>query len=229
VPALHKFLATLSYNLRFPGQYYQAETGLSQNMQRDFDPQTGRYIESDPIGLDGGVNTYSYVFSNPLSLVDPSGLKVEVRCRTVGNPNNPGSRAGAAAMLGGEHCYIVVTCPFLLDFPETTISYLEGGPAVAPKGGSHNNDTIYSAEGRYRSLPVRDLRNADEPCPTCRIERCILGTAQALQNHDYRIPDYSIWGPNSNSFARRIVEGCGGQVLGRGPPTGWNDASRVGF
>jgi RHS repeat-associated protein len=59
--------------LRFPGQYFDAETGLHYNMFRDFNPQTGRYIESDPIGLDGGLNTYGYVGGNPLSRIDPKG------------------------------------------------------------------------------------------------------------------------------------------------------------
>jgi RHS repeat-associated protein len=65
---------TFVYNLRFPGQYYQAETNLNYNYFRDYDPTTGRYIESDPIGLAGGsYSTYAYVGGNPLSLRDPSG------------------------------------------------------------------------------------------------------------------------------------------------------------
>ena len=47
-------LGTFIYNLRFPGQYYMAETGLFQNHHRDYDPQTGRYLQPDPIGLAGG-------------------------------------------------------------------------------------------------------------------------------------------------------------------------------
>ncbi|ANG64294.1 hypothetical protein A8C75_18655 [Marinobacterium aestuarii] len=61
-------------NLRFPGQYFDAETGLYYNYFRDYDPATGRYIESDPIGLQGGLNTYSYVYSNPLVRFDALGL-----------------------------------------------------------------------------------------------------------------------------------------------------------
>jgi RHS repeat-associated protein len=66
-------LGTFVYNLRFPGQYYQAETGLNYNYVRDYDQSSGRYIESDPIGLGAGVNTYAYTRGNPISLRDPSG------------------------------------------------------------------------------------------------------------------------------------------------------------
>jgi RHS repeat-associated protein len=67
-------LGTFSYNLRFPGQYYQAETGLNQNWNRDYDPLTGKYVESDPIGLHGGINPYTYVAGNPPNDADPFGL-----------------------------------------------------------------------------------------------------------------------------------------------------------
>ncbi len=68
-------LGTFTYNLRFPGQYSLNESGLYYNYLRTYDPNMGRYIESDSIGLAGGsYSTYAYAKDNPLSFTDPFGL-----------------------------------------------------------------------------------------------------------------------------------------------------------
>jgi RHS repeat-associated protein len=74
-------LPALQQSLRFAGQQYESFGGRHYNHFRDYDPTTGRYVQSDPIGLDGGINTYSYVEGNPLNLVDPEGLNPAAVCR----------------------------------------------------------------------------------------------------------------------------------------------------
>jgi RHS repeat-associated protein len=69
-------LGVFTYNPRFPGQLYDAETGLYYNYHRNYDPKIGGYTQSDPIGLAGGINTYGYVGGNPINWVDPLGLKI---------------------------------------------------------------------------------------------------------------------------------------------------------
>jgi RHS repeat-associated protein len=67
-------------NFRFPGQYYDEETGLHYNYHRYYDPKTGRYLRPDPIRLEGGVNLYTYVLNNPINIIDPEGLFILAFC-----------------------------------------------------------------------------------------------------------------------------------------------------
>lgn len=87
--------AALQQNLRFPGQQYEAFGGRHYNHFRDYDPTTGRYVQSDPIGLNGGINTYSYSFGSPIGYSDPSGLYVGADDVVLASP------WGRAALFGG--------------------------------------------------------------------------------------------------------------------------------
>lgn len=96
---------------------------LHYNYFRDYDPQTGRYIESDPIGLNGGLNTYGYVLGNPVSYSDSKGLWTDITCARPFNaaeswhPCRPGGGGGGAAASGAATtsgvsiwCILAGTC-----------------------------------------------------------------------------------------------------------------------
>jgi RHS repeat-associated protein len=72
-------ISTITNNLRFPGEYYDAETGLHYNYIRNHNPAIGRFIESDPIGiLEGRNHLYARVGNMPTMFVDPYGLEAQV-------------------------------------------------------------------------------------------------------------------------------------------------------
>ena len=93
---------TITNNLRFPGQYYDAETGLHYNYHRYYDPKIGRYVSADPIGFtDGEVNWYGYALNNPIRAFDPFGLQCH-KVRLIFNADHykdAGTFDGAAAHL----------------------------------------------------------------------------------------------------------------------------------
>jgi RHS repeat-associated protein len=93
-------LGAFVFNQRFPGQYADQETNTAYNNARDYDQSGGRYVQSDPIGLYGGINSYAYVKGNPIALIDPEGLQTVIRS-TGGGPVGGGGSSGANGSSGG--------------------------------------------------------------------------------------------------------------------------------
>jgi RHS repeat-associated protein len=90
-------LGAFEFPLRFPGQYADKETNLHYNYFRDYDSTLGRYLESDPIGLEDGLNPYLYVAADPMTGVDPEGLR-----RFGGG----GAQKGKGSQAKTEPCYL---------------------------------------------------------------------------------------------------------------------------
>jgi RHS repeat-associated protein len=88
------------FNLRYPGQYADAESGLYYNYFRHYDPSIGRYAEADPIGLAGGVNRFVYVGGNPVGGSDPYGLCGPL-CAVVAGAAVGGAAAAVGTWIGG--------------------------------------------------------------------------------------------------------------------------------
>jgi len=161
-------LGAFDLPLRLPGQRYDAETGLHYNYFRDYDPSIGRYGESDPIGLRGGLNTYAYGLSSPLIHVDPEGLDVTLYCRAVQGTDGRYT-----------HCYVHVSCP-VQGIDEVLslfgkLPYGIGGlPAVGFKssassldGGPMRDDP--SAPGQWSAPITPQVPNCD-----CRCEKEVI-------------------------------------------------------
>jgi RHS repeat-associated protein len=141
-------LGAFSYNLRFPGQMFDAAAGLHQNYFRDYDPAVGKYIASDLIGLRGGINTYDYVFGNPISRYDQFGL-LSVSPAVI---EQALARAGLVEAIGGG--------------PEDPVADIAAvvaaiGTIIVATDGTDPE----SAKNLMPMNPGRDCKGKCKPCP----------------------------------------------------------------
>jgi len=159
----------LTFNLRFPGQNYDNETGLVQNGFRDYDPNTGRYVESDPIGLAGGsFSTYAYVRGNPLLRIDPFGRLSMAPSRTVSPVGKVigdlATDLGAAAVL-----VICPECELTALALEVSGNVLIGGLDLAEglSANSENQENMNNAMGDNQGSEnsTTTAGNNDGACP----------------------------------------------------------------
>lgn len=149
----------LVFDMRFPGQRYDAASGLNQNGARDYDMGGGRYAQSDPIGLYGGISTYGYAFSNPMSYVDPLGLKPNQAC-VAGWIASCAVVGGTAGFIGGG----------LLGGAAGTVVTPIAGTAAGAIGGAELGGLGGAAAGGIAGGIIGGAVCPDEkPCPPCRL------------------------------------------------------------
>ena len=122
-------------NIRFPGQYYDAETGLHYNWNRYYDPKTGRYVTSDPIGLQGGLNTFGYGYQNPNKYVDPDGRLAWVLIPLFGGGSGTGTLIGGGALIGG--CIALGPCNPLKPLQSSPSNIF---PSATPKDAANDDE-----------------------------------------------------------------------------------------
>ncbi len=147
-------------NLRVPGQYFDSESGLHQNRFRDYDPSIGRYIESDPIGLEGGIDTYAYVGESPLNFADPYGL--------MQLPNDP---SGLPPGWTRDPSHLDPNGQRFRDSGGNVLDFHRGRPGLPGwRGKNHwhyNNCDEHLLPGTEVPDPVYPLRN--QPIPFLRL------------------------------------------------------------
>ncbi|WP_429002982.1 RHS repeat domain-containing protein [Xanthomonas sacchari] len=150
--------AAFVFGMRFPGQRYDSATGLNQNYFRDYDASTGRYGQSDPIGLSGGASTWAYVESSPLSFSDHMGLEKDPAC--VARYTTAGAVCGGVVGYYGSGVAGAIGGGFVCApaGPGAAACAAGGAMAVSPAGGA-----LGSIVGGVTGHAIGNAMCPDEP------------------------------------------------------------------
>jgi len=186
------------YNPRFPGQLYDKETGYHYNYFRDYDPATGRYVQSDPIGLEGGINTYGYVGSNPLTFFDRDGL---IKVSFFGAENDP---------------YMEMLTYFYDDIPGECLVFGHGNQASMLDGRKKKSVHMNSkqlAAALFKAGCKKEMRVTLFSCNTGRGENSI-GEKLAKNFSEVNAPTRYLWYEES-TYLPRLIFGKDGKYIDR--------------
>ncbi|MFT7218879.1 MAG: RHS repeat-associated protein [Candidatus Azotimanducaceae bacterium] len=190
--------------IRYPGQYYDEEPGLHHNYHRDYDPDIGSYIQSDPIGLAGGYNTHTYAGNNQVVNIDPYGMKAlyEVRALDIAVVGCVAVHARLVIELGNERNF-------------TYASFNEDGKNIVR--------LIPVSDHGPSKLPTTDAMVIPPPAGISQADWDLLVLMSAGHTLSNPVKAYEAFpdpyqsGGNCLTTSRRIIEGAGGAI-----PKGFN-------
>jgi RHS repeat-associated protein len=104
--APHSITGSAELNLRFPGQYFQIESGLHYNWHRHYDPTTARYTQPDPLRFVDGPSRYAYVGNSPLMKIDPTGLLLSPQLSPIPKEGMAGMCSVASTFMNCDDAYV---------------------------------------------------------------------------------------------------------------------------
>ncbi|WP_408611919.1 RHS repeat-associated core domain-containing protein [Chitiniphilus purpureus] len=194
----------VTYHLRFPGQYFDKETGRFHNYFRDYDPRIGRYIQSDPIGLAGGINTYGYVEGSPLSRVDPLGLQSD-KINSYPLPGIPNVSAEAQRRLSKQATELLNDALEKLNRQKTYQTYTRYNPKTGmcySGRTSGYDDPETNIKNRARNQP---LLNAEGFLPP-KLDKSSPNYS-AIRGREQQLIDINGGARSSGGISRNAING----------------------
>jgi RHS repeat-associated protein len=179
----------------YTGHQWQAAGGLWLTQFRGYEAELGRWLSEDPLKLADGPNTFTYVSNRVVTAWDPFGLSAKIRCETISGQGF--ARDIVLKWANARHCYLDVECEgkyhVTLEIYGPQPGFPNGKPINAPYDPNRRSST-------WR--PIKDCSK------NCDLEDALLRSFAA---HSRNLPPYSGFGPNSNTFVSRVVEGAGGE------------------
>jgi RHS repeat-associated protein len=188
-----------TFNQRFAGQQFDRESNLHYNYQRDYDPQIGRYVQSDPLGLGGGINTFSYALGNPVRYADPTGefvpLVIGGVCAAGGCEALFAAAATAAAWWGISHQ------------PRTTVAEPSIPDPIANSGSGAQSRS--RSPGATKDCPPGN----SDPCEEIRRQIRDIEGKLASKRRQLELDPYKL-------YTRAYSVNPGGDLAGKGTYVG---------